>query len=107
MRGFKRRWLIAGLILASAFVPAACGRYGNALLDDRKDAAEEIVKRVETFRQQHDRLPGSLSDIGMQGDESGPAYYERKDDQRYIAWYGTTLGHSVVYHSDTRRWTEE
>jgi hypothetical protein len=107
MRAFKRRWLICALPLASVFVAIACGRYGNAFLDDRKDAAEEIVKRVETFRHQHDRLPGSLGDIGMQPDESGPAYYERKDDQHYVVWYGTTLGHSIVYHSETRRWTEE
>jgi hypothetical protein len=100
-------WLISNLLCVVTIAPVACGRYGNSFLDEKKDAAEEAVNRVELFKKQHDRLPSSLKDIGMQEDESGPAYYQREDDKRYIVWYGTTLGHSVAYHSETRQWTEE
>lgn len=67
---------------------------------------EEVVERVELFRNEHHRIPISLEEIGVYMSESGPIYYQRTNEQNYKVWYGMafTLGESVTYDSQTHTW---
>jgi hypothetical protein len=80
-----------------AFGVNSCG------LSDRK-IADEIIKKVEKYRQQNGRLPDNLKELGMEETIEGPVFYEKKDNNRYIVWYGTTLGESMTYDSKDGRW---
>ncbi len=64
----------------------------------------EVVHKVESFKKTNGRLPNSLSEIGIEEKEEGPIYYDKKSDTRYIVWFGTILGESITYDSDTQKW---
>jgi hypothetical protein len=75
---------------------------------DRKARIREgnrIVTKIESFRRDKGRLPNTLSEIGIEEKEEGPFYYEKKSEGKYVLWFGTTLGESVTYDSDTRKWS--
>ena len=93
---------IAVLILV---LSVACSSYnfcGNS--DERIKAGNEIIGKIEDFRKEKGRLPVSLSEIGIEEKEEGPIYYDRKSETRYILWFGTSLGESVTYDSETKKW---
>ena len=64
----------------------------------------EYVAQIESFRKERGRLPSSLTEIEIAETESGPIYYEKKNESKYILWFGKELGESVVYDSDTKQW---
>ena len=65
----------------------------------------EIVTKIESFRRDKGRLPDTLSEIGIKEKEEGSFYYEKKSEVKYVLWFGTTLGESVTYDSETRKWS--
>lgn len=64
----------------------------------------EVITKIEDFRKNNHKLPLVLEEIGIKETESGPIYYELKNDSTYIIWYGLTLGESRTYNSATRKW---
>lgn len=72
---------------------------------DRK-LGDTVISKVEEFRRTKGRLPDSLSEAGIEGDESCPCYCKTGDNS-YIVWNGTTLGESDTYDSQTKKWSEE
>ncbi len=77
----------------------ACG-YGEKL---RKE--NELVAKIEKFRTDKSRLPNSLSEIGIVETESGPIYYRKESETKYIVWFGKELGESATYDSDAKQWS--
>jgi hypothetical protein len=65
---------------------------------------DELIEKVEKFKTERGRLPGSLSEIGITETEAGPLYYDKTDSSNYIIWFGTELGESKTYHSDSKKW---
>lgn len=87
------------LIIAIAiFFGFSCG--SKAKLEQ----AKEIVAKVEKFKVEKDRLPNSLSEIGIIETEAGPIYYKKATESKYIVWFGKDLGESITYDSDTKKW---
>ena len=83
---------------------------GTAVLfhsDLRKRQSIGIVAKVEDYRRAHGEVPDSLTSIGIRETESGPIYYRKENRQDYIVWYGTTVGHSRVFNSRNRTWSEQ
>ena len=66
---------------------------------------DEIVSKIETFRKGKGMLPNSISEVGIKEQEEGPIYYDKKSDTKYVLWFGTELGESVSYDSDSKKWT--
>lgn len=64
----------------------------------------EIAQKVEKFRSEKGRLPNSLVEIGIVENESGPIYYKKESESKYILWFGSELGESVTYDSETKKW---
>ena len=99
----KSRWLVIALITAVSI--------GLVLLwifwpDPRISEAKRDIVKIEAYRKVHGRLPETLSEIGVQEDDSGRVYYQQKDEKNYILWYGLSLGESEVYDSRTGGWSE-
>ena len=64
---------------------------------------EMVVARIEYFRNQRSRLPEDLQEIGIVSDSIG-VFYRKESKDRYIVWFGTTLGESITYDSATKKW---
>lgn len=61
-------------------------------------------RKIEEFRKVKGPLPSSLSEAGAQDDETCPCYCKTGDDS-YLVWYGTSLGESDTYDSETKNWS--
>lgn len=65
---------------------------------------EALAEKVDAFMKETGRLPGVLSETGIEETETGPLYYQKQDSTHYIIWFGTSLGESTVYHSGSKTW---
>ena len=65
---------------------------------------QRLVAQVEYFRSTKGRLPSDTTEMGIKQTLDGPLFYEKKDDDSYIVYYGLQLGKSMVYDSKTRAW---
>ncbi len=67
-------------------------------------AGNEIVNKIENFKKDKRKLPETLWEIGIEEKEDSPIHYKKESETKYILWFGTTLGESVTYNSDTKEW---
>jgi hypothetical protein len=65
----------------------------------------EIIRKIEAFKKSTGKLPDKLEDIGENIKDESPIFYEKIDTDKYEIWFGTTLGSSCVYKSETGKWT--
>lgn len=86
------------LPLSLSLLIFACGA------NEKLKQGNEVAAKVEKFKSEKGRLPNSLTEIGIVETESGPIYYKKESETKYILWFGKELGESVVYDSDTKRW---
>ena len=110
----KRNWaiyavivgvcLIVGLIAFPFFATRPLSK-SELLHFQQHKAGNEIVAKVEQFRQSSGHLPEDLSDIGLKSSERCPCYCKTSNDS-YMVWYGTALGESDTYNSRTKHWSE-
>jgi hypothetical protein len=71
----------------------------------KRDASNVVISKIEEFKRVKGRLPNSLSETGVEEEESCPCYCKTSNGS-YIVWYGTMLGESDTYDSETRKWSE-
>jgi hypothetical protein len=86
------------LAVVLVFGASGCG-------PSKMELGNRAVSKVEEYRREKGRLPHSLSEAGIEADERCPCYCKTGDNS-YIVWYGTTLGESNTYSSETRTWSE-
>jgi hypothetical protein len=63
-----------------------------------------VIEKIENFKSRNGYLPSNLLDI--KETEEGPIFYERKDSLNYIVYFGTSLGESMIYYSDSKKWED-
>jgi hypothetical protein len=70
------------------------------------EKGEEVVKKVEEYRQNTNRLPTSLSEIGIAEDDNTDLYlhYQKIDSVNYYVWLGLSFEESKFYYSDSKKW---
>jgi hypothetical protein len=81
----------------------SCGSISRLI---KKNEGNKIVAKIELFKKENDRLPLSLSELGIKEKEEGPIYYEKKSNSNYILWFGAELGESVTYDSSANKWSK-
>jgi len=72
--------------------------------DNREKIGNDVIKKIENYRLKNNKLPESLTDIGIEEKEEGPIYYRKDSETDYIVWYGLTLGESRIYDSKAKTW---
>ncbi len=92
----KIKILLAIVLVCSSLF--ACG------YSDKIEKGNEIAAKIEKFRNEKGKLPESLSEVGIAETESGPIYYKKESETKYILWFGKELGESMIYDSDTKEW---
>jgi len=66
-----------------------------------------IITKIERFKAAFNKLPNSLEDVGLKEELGVDAlYYQKKDSINYILSFGTILGESKIYYSDTKTWED-
>ncbi len=71
----------------------------------KKRKANEVIQKIESFKEKKHNYPQKLSDVGYpEPDESGPFFYNYVDSTTYRLWFGWGLGESVTYDSRTKEW---
>ena len=93
----KKLFIMLSLILVICFSNFGCS-------NDKIAKGNDVATKIETFKNKNGKLPNSLSEIGIKETESGPIYYEKKSESKYILWFGKELGESVNYDSETKQW---
>lgn len=88
------------LALMAAVCLSACDPR-EMLLRDRGD---RVIARIEQYKERMGVLPDSLADVGIREEADYPLYYQKIADDRYQLWFGTSLGESMTYYSDSKRW---
>jgi type II secretory pathway pseudopilin PulG len=68
----------------------------------------EFVEKIEQYKKDNNRLPITLSDIGItvKSESDPPIYYEKRDSIHYTVSFGTILGESKIYYSDSKKWED-
>lgn len=69
-----------------------------------KHRGEQIAKQVEAFKHKHGILPDSLQQIGYATEDE--LYYQKRSNDTYMIFYGTSLGESEIYYSDSKKWED-
>ena len=93
-----------GLVLLAVTV-GALYFYQPVWLFHRRDfrVGSNIISRVESFRTIHGRLPETLAEVGINDSDLG-VFYEKTGAEQYQVWFGTSLGKSETYNSQTKMW---
>lgn len=66
---------------------------------------EEIIQKVEKFRQKYNKLPDDLSELGKNElPYPDQLDYTKWDSLTYTVSFQIALGESWAYHSDTKKW---
>jgi hypothetical protein len=63
-----------------------------------------VIQKIEHYRKSNGFLPEKLTEIEIKETEEGPLYYDKIDDLNYSLSFGTTLGESKIYYSDSKKW---
>lgn len=75
--------------------------------------ASVLIEKIEMFKTNHNRLPDSFKEMGIEetgllggccGEGADILYYMKTDSLHYIVYFGTTLGEGLYYYSDTKQW---
>ncbi len=87
------------LLISSVILLGAC-----LASPSKRELAEQVISRLESYREREGQLPDSLNQVGLNVVEEGPIYYEKRTNSSYILWYGLDLGESMTYDSVEKRW---
>jgi hypothetical protein len=98
MLDMKRSLFLAVAALVFTIIISGC--WGPS----KREAGNIAISKIEEFGKVKGRLPYSLSEAGARDDESCPCYCKTGDGS-YLVWYGTKLGESDTYDSETRKWS--
>ncbi len=63
----------------------------------------EIISRVEAFRESHGHLPETLEEVGVT-DPNPRVNYQKNNNHEYVVWFGIAVGESETYNSSTKKW---
>ena len=79
---------------------------------ERKDRLEkegnQIVKKIEEYKETYGKLPASLDKIGINTMIGIDAldYYIYEDSVNYMISFIMSIDNSRIYYSDTKRWED-
>ncbi len=92
--------VLKGLVLLFSIVMIGCDNAEKKLMKK----GDELVVKIEKYKVENGHLPNSLESLGIKETMEGPLFYEKRDSVNYMVYFGTSLGESMIYYSDTKEW---
>ena len=87
-------------MLCSCFLVVACNTRETELLEQ----GNQLVQKIENYRDVKGYVPNDLGDIGIVEKEEGPLHYQKLSNSNYEVWFGISLGESKTYYSNKKSW---
>lgn len=95
-----REVVLKGLVLLFLIMIVGCNNAEKKLIEQ----GDELVLKIEKYKEEKGHLPNSIEDVGVKETMEGPLFYVRMDSVNYMVYFGTSLGESMIYYSDTKDW---
>jgi hypothetical protein len=67
---------------------------------------DALIARIDSFQKATQRLPENLGELHIEEKMEGPLYYQKRSDSTYMVHFGTTLGESMIYRSERKKWED-
>jgi len=103
------KWLLAGFLIAALlglFLYLEFLGPPKVVCRGEIRDGNRLISEIEAFQRSHSRLPSQLSEVSSRAAEQQLLFYQKCSETKYVIWFGTTLGESITYHSDSRDWVE-
>lgn len=103
------RWLLAGIFLVAVLGTILYRELlgpPDVVWRSEIRKGNQLIAEIEAFQRERGRLPAELSEITNYAAAQDRLSYLRCGETRYIVWFGTTLGESMTYDSQSRNWTD-
>lgn len=72
-----------------------------------KKRGDELIKKIEIFRHDRNRLPNTVTELGLQEPMNEGPYYQKKDSTNYVVFFNISFDNAKVYSSKTKQWKDE
>jgi hypothetical protein len=82
----------------------APSRWPTTFCRSQMRQARRDIAAVDSFRVKYNRLADTLSEAGVSESDPESVFYQNQEKDKYIIWFGTTLGESATYESSTKQW---
>jgi hypothetical protein len=104
------------VIIIGVFILILLGYYFCYLRNARDNRlmkeGNTLIELIDAYKNKNRKLPDSLTDIGVKtnnsggygDDKSSGIFYSKVDNVHYFLSYGTSLGESNYYYSDSQKW---
>ncbi|TXK74423.1 hypothetical protein [Mesonia sp. K4-1] len=66
------------------------------------DIGNDIIDKIENYKKEYNKLPSNLEQLELKNLNS--SFHYEKNDGKYVLWFGTTVGESMYYYSDLKKW---
>lgn len=91
-------------IFISVFIVFSCSSS-----DKRKEKmiteGNQVIKKIDLFKNRNNKLPKSLTEIGLEEKEGFDVlYYTKRDSLNYTLSFPISAETHVFYYSDSRKW---
>jgi len=63
-----------------------------------------LISKIEEYRQEEGELPIGYNELDLKEVNTNELFYQKVDSINYILWFGTSLGESMIYYSDSKEW---
>lgn len=68
------------------------------------EEANNIILKIDKYKKVNSKNPDNLEEIGVKKyDESGPIYYNLKEDNSFTLTHSCTLDTCMTYNSETKK----
>ena len=71
-----------------------------------KERGNQLIEKVETYKEQHGKLPETVADLDVEPEMGEGPYYEKIDDSKYTVYFNIGFDNTLTYYSDTGEWKE-
>jgi len=98
----KRIWMLIFVVSVVGMAPIGVGGCSGAENYKLKRNGNQVIAQIENFRSVHGHLPSRLDDLEISYDTR--LFYEKREHDSYVVWFGKRVGESELYDSRERDW---
>ena len=69
------------------------------------DKGDQIIEKIEAFRQEHHKIPKTLSEVGFTNDDgANMLFYDVYNDTTFTLSFIMSMDYNKTYYSDVKQW---
>jgi hypothetical protein len=99
--------IISGVIVFLVLAASLIFYFRYAENKEYEKQGIELITKIEAYRQQNNRLPNTVADLGIVEQMGEGPYYEKKDSLNYVVFFNIGFDNTKTYYSETREWKNE